>query len=1322
MAIDPHAEIPRLRTALRDLVALSTIPAAWVGREPPAIVAGLADVLVGSLHLDFAFVRLCDPNGGAAVEVTRGTAWKAFPEWLQHHLAVFGQFSRKEIIPDVGGGMERCRGLLIPIGVNAEGGLVAAACDRTDFPTEIDQLLFSVAANHAATAFQSARLIHERRRAEEELRQARDELEMKVAERTAELRRSEAYSAEAQRLSHTGSFGWKVSSGEIYWSEETFRIFQYDRTTKPTMELVLQRVHPKDAALVKQTIERASQDGKDFDFERRLLMPDGSVKYVHVVAHALSDESGSIEYVGSAMDITEQHQAKAALEKALAEIKKSEDQLRIIIDTIPTLAWCTLPDGSAEFLNQRWLDYTGLSVEEARNWGWTVAIHAEDSTKLMHKWRAAVATGEPFEAEARFRRADGKYRWCLARAVPLRDELGNIVQWYGTNTDIEDLKQAEALLAGEKRLLEMIATGSSLALILDALCRLVEELSSGCLSSILLLDPNGNRLWHGAAPSLPTSYTEAIDGGVIGPSVGSCGTAAYRKEPVIVSDIATDPLWADYRDLALAHGLRACWSTPILSSDGRVFGTFAIYSREPGSPTQQQQNIIEQVTDLASIAIERKRAEEERQAHLWFLESMDQVNRAIQGTNDLEQMMSDVLDAVLAILNCDRAWLVYPCDPEAASWKVPMEHARPEFPGAFVLGLDLPVDPEIAKVFQTVRASSGPVRFGPGSEHRLPAEAAQRFSIQSMIGMAIYPKGDKPYMLGLHQCSYPRVWTPQEERLFQEIGRRLEDELTSLLMFRTLGESERKLEEASRLAHVGYWERDPDTDLITWSDETYRIFGLRPQERILNLAQLPELVHPEDKQIVVQAVAEALRGGPRYDVEYRVVRPNGEVRLVHSQGDVIRDESGRPRRMFGTVQDITERKRAEERLVAQHTVTQILAEAATLQEATPKILQAVCECLVWDVGALWSIDRGAGVLRCVEVWHKESVEVLEFEATSRESTFVPGIGLPGRVWFSREPMYIPDIVRDANFPRAPIAGREVLHSAFGFPILLGGEVLGVMEFFSHEIRQPDQELLNMMATLGSQIGQFIERKRAEDALHQAQTELAHVTRVATLGEMTASIAHEINQPLGAVVNSASACLRWLDAQKLEEARRSAARVIAEGHRASEIIGRIRALAKKAPLRKDWLDVNETIHEVIALAHSEVQRNGVALETQLSDDVPVILGDRIHLQQVILNLMMNAIEAMSGAGEGPRELLVRAGADESQGVRVSVQDSGPGLDPKSVDHLFDAFYTTKPQGLGMGLAISRSLIEAHGGRLWATAHEPHGAVFQFTLPIGSEREA
>src|SRR5262249_27920487 len=198
-------------------------------------------------------------------------------------------------------------------------------------------------------------------------------------------------------------------------------------------------------------------------------------------------------------------------------------------------------------------------------------------------------------------------------------------------------------------------------------------------------------------------------------------------------------------------------------------------------------------------------------------------------------------------------------------------------------------------------------------------------------------------MFGLSQRAYPRVWTPQEERLFQEIGRRLEDALTGLLMLRTVRDSERKLEEAQRLAHVGYWERDPETDRLTWSDETYRIFGLQPQAQSLNLTQLPALIHPEDKQIMVQAVAEALRGGRRYDVESGVVGPPGKGRIAHMQGDVGGDASGRPRRMFGTVQDITERKRAEQRLVVQHTITQILAGAATLPEATPQILQAVCE-------------------------------------------------------------------------------------------------------------------------------------------------------------------------------------------------------------------------------------------------------------------------------------------------------------------------------------------------------------------------------------------
>jgi PAS domain S-box-containing protein len=266
-----------------------------------------------------------------------------------------------------------------------------------------------------------------------------------------------------------------------------------------------------------------------------------------------------------------------------------------------------------------------------------------------------------------------------------------------------------------------------------------------------------------------------------------------------------------------------------------------------------------------------------------------------------------------------------------------------------------------------------------------------------------------------------------------------------------------------------------------------------------------------------------------------------------------------------------------------------------------------------------------------------------------------------------------------------------------------------------------------------------ERKQAEEALQKAQAELAHVTRVTTLGELTASIAHEINQPLAAVVNNASACVRWLAAQNLEEARQSASLVIADGHRAGEIIGRIRALAKKAPPQKDWLDLNETIGEVIAMARNTVQGNRVSLQTQLANDLPLILGDRVQLQQVILNLLINAIEAMSGVSDGPRELRVSSeklteipaeleektlndktlAEAEFTHLLVAVQDSGPGLDPKALDCLFDAFYTTKPHGLGMGLAISRSIIEAHGGRLWANANASRGAIFQFALPIREE---
>jgi PAS domain S-box-containing protein len=373
-----------------------------------------------------------------------------------------------------------------------------------------------------------------------------------------------------------------------------------------------------------------------------------------------------------------------------------------------------------------------------------------------------------------------------------------------------------------------------------------------------------------------------------------------------------------------------------------------------------------------------------------------------------------------------------------------------------------------------------------------------------------------------------------------------------------LRESEGRLAEAQRIAHVGYWERDLGSNLVTWSDETLRTFGLAPGDGRIAFTRYQELIHPEDRQTVVAAVSEALRGGPRYDVEYRVVRPNGEVRIVHSQGDVTRDESGQPRRMFGTVQDITERKRAEEDL--------------------------------------------------------------------RES---------------------------------------------------------------------------------------------ERRYRETQMELAHVNRVTTMGQLTASIAHEVKQPIAAAVTNASAGLRWLAARppNLNKVRDTLNGIIEAGNQASEVVDRIRGLSKKVPACRALLDVNEMILQTIALTRGEMQRRCILLQTELAKDLPSVVGDRVQLQQLILNLIMNAIEAMSEVSEGSRTLLIGSRADIPGGVIVTVKDSGPGLKPECLDHLFEPFYTTKPGGMGMGLSICRSIAEAHGGRLWASTNAPGGAVFQFTLSQG-----
>src|SRR5258708_267099 len=444
---------------------------------------------------------------------------------------------------------------------------------------------------------------------------SRREMRRTLLEHAYDLQEHEARIRRLVDANVIGIFTWDVTGRIIEANEAFLRLVRYDRDDLVAGRVRSTELTPPDW---REVDRRAGVDmkasGTVQPYEKEYYRKDGS--RVAVLVGAAATRGRYNQGVAFVLDLTDRKRAEEAA-------RRSERHLRDVIETIPTMVWTALPHDSNDFGNQRWVDYTGRPSRDSADVAWQAEFHPEDIRQHMQKWRASLETGEPFDNEARLRRAaDGEYRWFLIRGVPLRDEAGNIVKWYGTATDIEDRKRAEGFLAGEKRILEMVARGDSLAGTLDAVCRLVEAESRDVLTSILLFGANGTQVKHGGAPSLPKPYTDAIDGLAIGPYAGSCGTAAYRGEQVIVSDIANDPLWADYRHLALQYSLRACWSTPIFSSDGKVIGTFAMYYREPRGPSQWDRDIIGQITHLAGVAIQRKLAEDKlRQSEAYLAEA-----------------------------------------------------------------------------------------------------------------------------------------------------------------------------------------------------------------------------------------------------------------------------------------------------------------------------------------------------------------------------------------------------------------------------------------------------------------------------------------------------------------------------------------------------------------------------------------------------------------------------------------------------------------------------------------------------------------------------
>jgi PAS domain S-box-containing protein len=745
------------------------------------------------------------------------------------------------------------------------------------------------------------------------------------------LQDSNAKLEEAQRITHVGYWEWDLGTNRVKWSDETYRIYGMQPQECPMdLATLREKIPPEDW---ERAMAVARGGSARFSIEYRVLRPTGEVRIVHTRGEVKKDASGRpYQMFGTVQDITDSKRAEDAL-------RKSEKELRDVIDTIPAIVWSALPDGSNAYINRRFMEYSGLAAEQTVGSGWQAAVHPDDLERHAGKWMEAVATGKPHENEVRFRRSDGQYRCHLDRGVPLRDENGNIVKWYGVVTDIEDLKRAK----------------------------------------------------------------EALES-----------------------------------------------------------------------------------------------------------------------------------------------------------------------------------------------------------------------------------------------------------------------------MSRDLQESKTRLEVAQLIAHVGHWSWD-GKDGLTWSDETYRIYGLRPQERPMTVEAFQEMIHPEDREILFRAIHEA-RGGGLPDIEYRIIHPSGEVRIVHA---VTKDMSGQPYQMFGIVQDITDRKRAEERLRESEAY---LAEAQRLTHT-----------------GSWA-NTATGEPR---YWSEECYRVLGFD---------PAEPLPSlETIFQR-------IHPDDRATARDQLDRGIRDKAdFAVDMRIVHPITGIRNIRStgHMVLDRSGDIVELVGT----VIDITERKSAEqerEKLRQLEADLAHINRVSTLGEMAASLAHEIKQPIAAAITSANTCIEWLahEPPNLDRARAAAARIDKYGNRAADIIDRIRSLYRKSPPQRELVDVNGMIHEMLTLLNGEATRHSVAMGTELAADLPTITADRVQLQQVFMNLMLNAIEAMK---DSSGELTVKSQLQDGQ-LQFSVSDTGVGLPTEGADQMFSAFFTTKPQGSGMGLAISRSIVESHGGRLWATANDGRGATFHFTLPI------
>jgi PAS domain S-box-containing protein len=803
-------------------------------------------------------------------------------------------------------------------------------------------------------------------------------------------------------------------------------------------------IHAEDRPRFLERWRSSLDTGQPCAMQARLCRFDGAFRWFVFHASPTRKECGSLTgWVG-----------------IIAEI--ADPDLRSIIDAIPTMAWTAGPDGQCDFLNQRWLDYAGMTAAEALGSGWAATIHQADRERILEYWQGCLTSGTPVATEARLRRYDGAYRWFLFLANPLRDAAGNITKWYGSNLDIEDRKRGEHdLLARE------------------------------------------------------TSWRQIVDN-----IPGFVATMGSKGEVEFINRQTLDYFGKSAADLKN-------WSL-----------TGAVHPDDLPRIMQARVKSIE-TGQLYEVEHRCRRADG---VYRWF---------QVRG---------------LPVRNADGA---------TGAW--------------YLLLTDI--------------------------DDRKKAEEALRSNERNLSLMI------NAIPTNIHVLRPDGSVLDVNQAVLDYIGITRED-----------------------VRRKDYWAR---------------------------------FFHPEDLRRLHEHRLQALAGVEPFEEERRVLGKDGRYRWFLARYSPLLDEQGRVDRWYAAAFDIEARKCAEAE-VEQAYIR--LAEAQRLSKTGSFIIDLLAD------------DHD---------WSEEAFRIFEFNSAIRPS-----------LQMIRDLVCVEDLPSfDAGIERS-MNGAE-LNLAFRIRTAAGN--IKYLHVHARAIRQ-DRPLF-----IGA-LQDATERILAEQALSTARTELAHVSRVMTLGALTASIAHEVNQPLAGIITNATTCLRMLaaDPPNLEGARTTTQRTLRDGNRASEVIQRLRSMYSHKQPKYEALDLNDAAREVLALSMNELQRAHVILRTDFHEGLPAINGDRVQLQQVLLNLILNAADAMRGIDDRPRDLLIATAREEPDSVRLSVCDCGIGIDPQILEKIFDSFYTTKRSGMGMGLSISRSIIENHQGRLWARANEGPGATFAFCIPCSTEQ--